>query len=131
MPCFLITIFNSFLMFRYLLGFCLLLFSCFYSQISLAQIQTISNPCEVFGVVYVQTIPSRADFLVYVEQDEYLANLRVFKEINKLLADRAGLWHFVEKEGFADFSVCFVEDRAKADFIIFFTDKEFFAGCVR
>jgi Family of unknown function (DUF6150) len=66
-----------------------------------------------------------------VEEDEFLATLRVFKESNKLLADKAGMWHFTETHAFADFSIFFVEDRAIADVIIYYTDKEFFAGCIK
>jgi hypothetical protein len=97
-----------------------------------AQIRTISNPCEVYGVVYVEKIRSRADFVVYVEQeDDFLASLRVFKEDNKLFANRAGMWCFVETQAFADFSIFLTEDRAMADFIISYTDREFMAGCVK
>jgi hypothetical protein len=109
---------------------CFVLFLCCCQDV-IAQIRTISNPCEIYGVVYVQSIPSRANFLVYVEQDEYLAQLRVFKEDNRLLANNVGMWYFSDNEGFADVSICFVTDRAKADFAIYYTDKEFFAGCVR
>jgi hypothetical protein len=111
----------------------LLLFLLFFvaTHENFAQIQTITNPCEIYGVVSVQTIRSRADFLVYVEEDEFLATLRVFKEENKLLANKPGMWHFTETHAFADFSIFFVNDRALADVIIYYTDKEFFAGCVK
>jgi hypothetical protein len=111
-----------------ILTFCFLLLA---SQETLAQIRTISNPCEIYGVVYVQTVQSRANFLVYIEEDEYLANLRVFKETNKLLANQSGIWYFSDNEGFADFSIFFVTERSKADFIIYYTNSEFFAGCVK
>jgi hypothetical protein len=66
-----------------------------------------------------------------VEEDEFLATLRVFKEDNKLMATKSGMWHFTENPAFADFTIFFVEDRAIADLIIYYTEKEFFAGCVK
>lgn len=120
-------------MFKTIILFFLLFFIVSFAGFNeiFAQIQSISNPCEIYGVVAVQSIRSRADFLVYVEEDEFLATLRVFKEENKLLANKTGMWHFVENYAFADFTIFFVDDRAIADLIIYYTDKEFFAGCVK
>lgn len=97
-----------------------------------AQIRTISNPCEIYGIVYVETIRSRADFIVYVEtEDDFLAMLRVFREDNKLFANKVGIWHFTPTQAFADFSIYITDDRAMADLIIAYTDREFMAGCIK
>jgi hypothetical protein len=96
-----------------------------------AQTRLATSPCEIWGVIYVQPIKQRATFFVYVEKDEFLADIRVFKEDNKLNANKAGIWYFVDNEGFSDFSIHFVEDKAQADFSIYYTENEFFAGCVR
>lgn len=105
--------------------------SCVTVTSSYAQTRLTTSPCDIWGVIYVQPIKQRATFLVYVEKDEFLADVRVFKEDNKLNANKAGIWYFVNNEGFSDFSIHFVEDRAMADFSIYYTENEFFAGCVK
>jgi hypothetical protein len=88
------------------------------------------NPCDIYGIIYEEKDRRRAQFLVYIEpENEYRANLTVFKEINSTLADNKGLWYFTETRGFADYAVHFVEDRAIADFIIYYTEKPHYAGC--
>lgn len=88
------------------------------------------NPCDIYGQIYEEKDRKRANFLVYVEpENDYRANLVVFKESNSLMADGKGLWYFVGQRGFADYSVHFVEDRSIADFIIYYTDKPHYAGC--
>ncbi|MFC7666136.1 hypothetical protein ACFQT0_00810 [Hymenobacter humi] len=53
------------------------------------------EPCKIYGSVYLETDPSRRSYCfgtVYVEPEEAFADLIVFKENNKLFADKAGLW---------------------------------------
>jgi hypothetical protein len=91
--------------------------------------QTI-NPCDIYGQIYIEKDRRRANYLVYVEpNNDYRANLLVYKESSPLNADKEGLWYFVEQRGFADYTICFVEDRSIADFIIYYTDKFHQAGC--
>jgi hypothetical protein len=88
------------------------------------------NPCDIYGQIYVEKDRKRANFLVYIEpENDYRANLVVFKEVNALMADDKGLWYFVEQRGFADYTVHFVEDKSIADFIIYYTNKPHYAGC--
>ncbi len=91
--------------------------------------QTI-NPCDIYGQIYIEKDRRRATYLVYIEPDnDYRANLLVYKESSPLNADKEGLWYFVEQRGFADYTICFVQDRSIADFIIYYTDKFHQAGC--
>ena len=38
-------------------------------------------------------------------------------------------WYFTQTRAQAAFTICFVKDRAMADFSVFFLDNETFAGC--
>ena len=55
--------------------------------------------------------------------------MRVYKEENKLYADRPGIWYFTEEPDFAQFRIYLVDDPDLADFTIFYTETESFAGC--
>ena len=85
--------------------------------------------CQIFGAVYLEKDPRKADYKVFVENSETSSDLVVFKEDSRLFADKAGLWCFTDKPAFADFSVAYVDKKGQADFSVFFTDREFFAGC--
>lgn len=93
------------------------------------KIRLQSDPCAIFGSVYVTKNRNEANYLIFEEQNEYLSNVRVFKEDNALYADVAGKWYFTDKKGFADFFIYFVPDKATADFSVYFTENEFRAGC--
>jgi hypothetical protein len=88
------------------------------------------NPCDIYGQIYEEKDRRRAQFLVYVEQEnEFRSNVVVYKESNLAFADAKGLWYFTNNRGFADYAVHFVEDRSIADFVIYYTDKPHYAGC--
>jgi Family of unknown function (DUF6150) len=90
------------------------------------------HPCDVFGVIHISKDPYLAQFRVYVETEaDYRADVIVFKEDNQLYADRQGIWFVTDKRGFATYTVAYVTDRSQADFIVYFTEKENFAGCNR
>jgi hypothetical protein len=90
------------------------------------------NPCDVFGVIYLEKTPYLANFRVYVETEaDYRADLIVFRETNQLFADKQGYWFLTDKRGFANYTVAIVQDRSVADFVIYYTDKENWAGCNR
>ncbi len=90
------------------------------------------HPCDVFGVIYVEKTPYLANFRVYIETEaDYRADVVVFKETNQLFADKPGYWYLTDKRGFANFTVAFVQDRSIADFVIYYTDKDNWAGCNR
>jgi Family of unknown function (DUF6150) len=92
----------------------------------------LTNPCDVFGVIYVEKAPYLANFRVYIETEaDYRADVVVFRETNQLFADKPGFWYLTDKRGFANFTVAFVQDRSIADFVIFYTDKDNWAGCNR
>ena len=88
-----------------------------------------SDPCNLYGSVFIETNKRRADYIIYQEKSEVFADLKVFKEDNKLLADDQGLWFFTENKDFADFTIYFETDPANVDFTIFYTDVAVYAGC--
>lgn len=90
------------------------------------------DPCKIFGSVYLETDPRRRGNcfgVVYVEPEEAFANLLVFKEDNKLFADKVGLWAEAPSREFADYTLFVTTDRAQADFSIHYTTVRSFAGC--
>ncbi|MBD2768746.1 hypothetical protein IC235_12700 [Hymenobacter sp. BT664] len=90
------------------------------------------EPCKIYGSVYLETNPSRRSYCfgtVYIEPEEAFADLLVFKEDNKLFADRAGLWAETPARDFADYVLFVTPDRARADFAIHYTTVRSFAGC--
>ncbi len=87
--------------------------------------------CRIFGAVYVENKPGRADYHVYVEESEAFADIVVYKADNRLFADKEGLWYFTDKKAFADFTVYFEKEKGLAEFSVCFTDSEAFAGCNR
>lgn len=90
------------------------------------------EPCKIYGSVYLETDPDRRSYCfgtVYVEPEEAFADLLVFKETNKLFADKAGLWADAPARDFADYVLFVTPDRARADFSIHYTTVRSFAGC--
>ena len=87
--------------------------------------------CDVYGKIFVEVDPIRADFRVYEEDSEAFADIVVFEQENTLYSDQPGYWSIVEKRGFADIYIYFESDRNLADFSIYFTEYESFAGCNR
>ena len=90
------------------------------------------EPCKIYGSIYLETDPARRSYCfgtVYVEPEEAFADLLVFKETNKLFADKAGLWAEAPARDFADYVLFVTPDRGKADFAIHYTTVRSFAGC--
>ena len=90
------------------------------------------EPCKIYGSVYLETDPARRSYCtgtVYVEPEEAFANLVVFKESNKLFADKPGLWADAPARDFADYVLFVTTDRSRADFAIHYTKVRSFAGC--
>ena len=85
--------------------------------------------CQLYGVVYVTGNPNEANFKVYIEESEAFADLVVYQEENRLMADRPGIWFITDKPAFANFSIYFERNLGLADFAIFYTDILSFAGC--
>lgn len=90
------------------------------------------EPCKIFGSVYLENDPRRANScfaVVYVEPEQAFADVLVFNETNKLFADKAGLWCPAENREFADYTLFVTTDRSRADFAIHYTKVRSFAGC--
>ncbi|WP_230471311.1 DUF6150 family protein [Hymenobacter jejuensis] len=90
------------------------------------------DPCLIYGSIYLERDPRRRSYCfaaAYEEPDEAFADLMVFKEENKLFADRAGYWYITTSRDFADYVVFVSDKRALADFAIHYTTARSFAGC--
>lgn len=89
------------------------------------------DPCQIFGVAYIEDNPNQAHFRVYEEDSEAFADIILFEESNRLYATKVGIWSFTDKRDFADFYVYFEESKGLSDFSVYFTEFESFAGCNR
>ncbi len=89
----------------------------------------LPDPCGIYGSVYIEEIKRRADYVIYEESSEAFADVNIFQEDNKLLADNGGIWYFTDKREFADFTVYFDDERSNVDFSIYYTDHVTYAGC--
>ena len=89
------------------------------------------DPCKVYGKIFIEENPYYAHFRVYEEDSEAFSDIIVFEEESVLYADQQGHWTFVDKREFADIYIYFEEEKNMADFSIFFTEFESFAGCNR
>lgn len=102
------------------------------SQLNTCQAQS-TNPiiCKIYGSVYFEKDPKKADFKVFVETSEAFSDLMVYLQNNRLFADKAGLWYVTEKRDIADFRIFIAEEKRGTDFSIYYTTTESFAGCPR
>ncbi|MFY0651274.1 MAG: hypothetical protein JXQ96_04540 [Cyclobacteriaceae bacterium] len=96
---------------------------------SSASKKPVYDPCKLFGIVYVEKNPNYAHFRVFEEETEAFADVHVFEEDNRLYADKKGIWYFTDKKEFADFYIYWEPQRGLADFTVYFTEYESFAGC--
>ena len=88
--------------------------------------------CRLYGSVFLTADPkykSLARYVVYIEPEEAFANLVVFKEENKLFADKPGFWYPAPAHDFADHVLFVTTNRAFADFSVYYTKSRSFAGC--
>lgn len=105
----------------------------FVSSVSAVPAGSI-EPCRIFGTVYFETNPARRGECfgsVYFEPEQAFADVLVFKEDNKLFADKPGFWYLTEGRAFADYVLYVSPTRALADFSITYTTIRSFAGCQR
>jgi hypothetical protein len=85
--------------------------------------------CQLSGALFEEKDPARAQFRVFKEESETFADLIVFKAENALFADKPGKWHFTASRALARFSIFWVKERSQADFSVYITETESFAGC--
>ena len=88
--------------------------------------------CQIYGAVYLERDPRQrafCAFIAYEEPEEAFADLRVYREENKLVADQPGLWYLAPSRAFADYIVFVTPTRGQADFSITYTTARTFAGC--
>ncbi len=86
------------------------------------------QPCEVYGRIFEVDDPIEANFIVY-EGTEAFADLVVYEQRNRLYADKQGMWYFEEQKENARYRVFFTDKESEADFVVYFTRFESFAGC--
>lgn len=99
--------------------------------IFLLPLKAISQPayCQLSGSVLEEKEPARAQFRVFREESESFADLVVFSAENALFADKPGKWHFTASRAQARFSIFWVKEKSQADFSVYITETESFAGC--
>lgn len=85
--------------------------------------------CDIQGSMYVVDKPHLADFIVYEEGSETFSDLIVFEQKNRLYANKKGMWHFEKEQSFARYKIFFTDRPREADFKVYFTKFESFAGC--
>lgn len=96
----------------------------------MAQAQRLNiDKCRIYGKMFIVQDKTRADFSIYVDDSEGLADIIVYQHSNKFYADRPGQWFFTPNRAEADFWVFIETTRGYADFIIAYTQTESFAGC--
>lgn len=109
--------------------FLIALFFVLFLGIGTVMAQSRTNMCQLQGKVFEEKSRAYATYRVFVENDEGLADLVVFKENSAVYADKPGKWFFVKTRNFADFTIYVEESRSLADFTISYTEYESFAGC--
>ena len=99
------------------------------SFILLFNTSDFADPCEIYGSVCFVKSQYNAHYVVYVENGDDAADLAVFKEDNKLMADEEGIWYVTESEAFAKYKIFITKERTRADFTIEYIEERAFAGC--
>lgn len=88
-----------------------------------------TEPCKLYGTVYIESSKVNADYIVYEEESEAFANMLVFTQENRLFADAPGLWYITDDRTFADFTIYLTPKKNLAHFTIHYIENESFAGC--
>lgn len=96
---------------------------------SFSEIFSQRESCKVYGSIAYVNSPYKADYSVYIEPETGMADLIVFKENQKLMADEEGMWYITESVNFADFRIFITDELNKADFTIEFVEERAFARC--
>lgn len=99
------------------------------SWISPAPSSISINHCQVYGSIFITSTIGNADVVVYLEEEESFSDLVVFKEDSPSLSTELGHWFITKEPQFAKYRVFITENQSEADFTIYFTDVESFAGC--
>ena len=102
---------------------------CLTSSVAPAPTPPPSGYCQVYGSIYLATERERPHYWVWEESSEFSADLILFEEDNPLYADREGIWYFTKDPALADFIIGVTNQRDQADFTVYFTDLEAYAGC--
>ena len=87
------------------------------------------DACDVFGSVFFVNNQYRADYIVYEEKERGVANISVYKEKAKLMADEPGVRYMSKSENFAKYRLFVTNDSRLADFTIEYIEERAFAGC--
>jgi len=88
------------------------------------------DKCKAFGSIYFTKNRNEADFTIFIEDSEGLADLKVYKIDSPLYATQAGLWHITEAKPQANYYVYIeTERKSMADFTVAYTSNEAFATC--
>ena len=89
----------------------------------------VDDYCSIYGVIYFEKNKYKADAMVYIEEEETLANLLVFEEDNRLFADEEGLWYITDNPALANYRLFKTSEKQFADFSVNFMEERAFVGC--
>ncbi|PRY07869.1 hypothetical protein CLV24_12259 [Pontibacter ummariensis] len=93
---------------------------------------TGKNFCQIYGAVYLERDPlykNTASYLVFLDEEEAFADMVVYRENNKLFADKEGIWYITPNRAFADHILYVTDKRNLADITVHFTDVRSSATC--
>lgn len=85
--------------------------------------------CSTYGIIYFVDKQHQADLIIKLESDESIANMLVFKEDNRLMADTDGVWYITDNPALAKYRVFITKDAQIADFTVCYIEDRAFAGC--
>lgn len=110
-------------------SYCIVGVVCFLASSEVVGQARKDQVCSIKGAIFFTTLRQQADFTVFVEETVDFADMQVFREKQRLFADKPGLWHIVDHPHLADYILFQERNRSAADFSIAYTDTQSFAGC--
>ena len=88
-----------------------------------------TDPCELQGLVFVESVAGFADYRIFIDDVEAFAKMNVYRESNRAFANEPGHWAFTDIKSEADFTIFLEPVQSFADFSVFYTDFPTAAGC--
>lgn len=85
--------------------------------------------CSTYGIIYFVDKQNQADLIIKLESDESIANMLVYKEDNRLMADTDGVWYITDNPALAKYRVFMTNNAQIADFTVCYIEDRAFAGC--
>lgn len=106
-----------------------LLFCMISLEVFSQSVEVPEKMCDVYGKIYYTYTEADADYKVFIEKADALADYIVYKEENSSMATASGFWYEVYDISYADYKIFITKDRYAADFTIYVVDVRQEAGC--